>query len=182
MKRFKQFDILAPAIYSTVVPELQDGLKFILDYVDQGKIKWIEQENEPSHMTFYPDGEPGYQDVFNYFDKKFSEIESDYFMDFHTPRKTIKFNRHYVWIAKYSNYNHMFRHFDDQDDEKPYRSSTLYYPNEDYVGGEIQFPRFNIEIKPVKDQIIIFPACYAYDHLVLPITSGTRYLIGTVQG
>jgi len=182
MNKFKQFDILAPGIYSTVCSDLNSGLELIFKYVEENKISWIQQENEPWHMTFYPDGEKHYKEIYDYFDKKFQEIESDYFLDFHTPRKIISYKRHYVWIAKYSNDNHMFRHFDDQDDEKPYRSSTLYYPNDDYEGGEIEFPRFNLSIKPKKDEVIVFPASYAYDHLVLPITNGTRYLIGTVQG
>ena len=55
------------------------------------------------------------------------------------------------------------------------RVSVVYYFNDDYEGGEIVFPRFNVEIKPKANQLALFPANYMYNHNVKEITKGTRY-------
>jgi predicted 2-oxoglutarate/Fe(II)-dependent dioxygenase YbiX len=55
--------------------------------------------------------------------------------------------------------------------------STIFYMNDDYEGGEIEFPRFNVSHKPEKNELIIFPSTYVYNHSVLPVTSGTRYAV-----
>lgn len=71
-------------------------------------------------------------------------------------------------------------HFDDHiDDSKafPRTCSISYYINDEYDGGEIEFPRFNLKIKPVANQAVIFPANYVYNHKVYPVTSGVRWTI-----
>ena len=55
--------------------------------------------------------------------------------------------------------------------------SWVYYINDDYTGGEIVFPRFGITYKPAKDELLIFPSTYVYNHSVLPVIEGTRYAV-----
>ena len=52
-----------------------------------------------------------------------------------------------------------------------------FYLNEDYHGGEIEFTRFNLKIKPKENQMIIFPSNYIYNHVVNPVIKGKRYVI-----
>lgn len=65
--------------------------------------------------------------------------------------------------------------------------SIIYYPNTDYVGGELELAYSNsgnsddrislIKIKPAVDHLLIFPSDIRYPHRVLPVTSGTRFAI-----
>lgn len=55
--------------------------------------------------------------------------------------------------------------------------SMVGYLNDDYDGGEIYFPRFELEIKPEEGDLIVFPSTYIYEHASKPIVSGTKYSI-----
>ena len=79
-------------------------------------------------------------------------------------------------LMKYGQGHHFGNHIDDSK-SFPRTFSISYYLNDDYEGGEIEFPRFDIKIKPKANQAIIFPANYVYNHVVHPVTSGTRYTI-----
>ena len=57
--------------------------------------------------------------------------------------------------------------------------SAILYLNDDYEGGELYFPLFDITIKPMKGMLILFPSNYAYQHEALPVTAGTKYAIVT---
>lgn len=57
--------------------------------------------------------------------------------------------------------------------------SAIVYLNNNYEGGELEFPNFNIKIKPEPGMLVIFPANYAYTHIAHPVTSGTKYAIVT---
>ena len=57
--------------------------------------------------------------------------------------------------------------------------SAIAYLNDDYKGGEIEFPNFNVKIKPETGMVILFPSNYAYAHIAHPVTSGTKYAIVT---
>lgn len=56
--------------------------------------------------------------------------------------------------------------------------SAVIYVNDDYDGGEIQFPRLNnYTHKPSVGDIAIFPSNYIYEHASLPMKSGTKYSV-----
>jgi Rps23 Pro-64 3,4-dihydroxylase Tpa1-like proline 4-hydroxylase len=57
--------------------------------------------------------------------------------------------------------------------------SVLIYLNDDYVGGEIEFPNFDIKIKPKAGTLVLFPSNYAYSHIAHEVVSGTKYVIVT---
>ena len=79
-------------------------------------------------------------------------------------------------ILKYGKGQHFVNHYDDSK-QFPRTVSMSYYLNDDYEGGEIEFPRFGLKIKPKADQAIFFPSNYVYNHIVHPVTSGTRYAV-----
>jgi hypothetical protein len=179
------FNILGPAIYSSNGSYMQDGFKMIMDYVNQGKIEWTDRRKEYrlSDMMFYPDEEGHSKEIYDYFDKCFTNIENQYLSNFHTSENKANFcKREFVYILRYFDSGSGPHHFDDHISEQIRRVSTVYYPNDGYKGGEIEFPRFEVKVKPDKDQVLTFPSSFAYDHRILPITSGVRYIIGTVLG
>jgi hypothetical protein len=56
--------------------------------------------------------------------------------------------------------------------------SAVIYINDDYEGGEIQFPRLdNVIHTPRVGDIAIFPSNYIYEHASLPMKSGTKYCV-----
>jgi hypothetical protein len=60
--------------------------------------------------------------------------------------------------------------------------SAIFYLNDDYEGGYIQFPDHNVAIKPKAGTLMIFPSNYAYRHVAHEVTSGTKYAIVTWIG
>lgn len=79
-------------------------------------------------------------------------------------------------ILKYGVGQKFVNHIDDHKDYHR-RMSTIYYINDNYEGGEIVFPRFNITYKPAANDFLIFPSTYVYNHSVLPVKSGERYAV-----
>jgi prolyl 4-hydroxylase len=55
--------------------------------------------------------------------------------------------------------------------------SIVAYINDDYEGGELYFPRFNLTIKPKKGDVVIFPSTYIYEHASNDMISGKKYSI-----
>jgi hypothetical protein len=72
------------------------------------------------------------------------------------------------------------KHFNIHADHGPAYVTTVSvvaYLNDDYEGGELYFPRFDLTIKPKAGDILVFPSTYIYEHASLPIKSGTKYSI-----
>lgn len=53
--------------------------------------------------------------------------------------------------------------------------ATIYYINDDYEGGEINFMDYNLKIKPKANSFITFPSNADYWHEVLENTGKERY-------
>jgi hypothetical protein len=79
-------------------------------------------------------------------------------------------------ILKYSVGQKFTNHIDDHRD-KTRRVSTIYFINDSYSGGEVEFPRFNILYKPIANQLLVFPSNYVYNHSIKEVTKGTRYSV-----
>lgn len=113
-----------------------------------------------------------YTTLNNLFFENFDPIEKDYMSTY-----GIKTNWHDQYgILKYGKDQFFTNHIDDHPDFHR-RISIIYYLNDNYSGGEINFPRFGITFKPKANQMIIFPSTYVYNHSVSPVIDGERYAV-----
>lgn len=84
----------------------------------------------------------------------------------------------FIWyreleLIKWSKYAVLPAHIDGEDNIMEYPSITiggLVYLNDEYLGGEIFFPEYNISIKPNPGDLVIFPCHYLHEvKVILPI-------------
>jgi Rps23 Pro-64 3,4-dihydroxylase Tpa1-like proline 4-hydroxylase len=55
--------------------------------------------------------------------------------------------------------------------------SLVWYVNDEYTGGELEFPYFDYKLKPPANSMIFFPSNYIYSHIAHPVQDGTKYAI-----
>lgn len=58
--------------------------------------------------------------------------------------------------------------------------SLVNYVNDDYEGGELVFPKWDITFKPSAGDLAVFPSNYMYSHRAMPVSEGTKYSIVTM--
>jgi hypothetical protein len=75
-------------------------------------------------------------------------------------------------IARFESGWGMHEHYDAS---KPNDIATLIYINNDYTGGDIYFPEYDISHKPQPGDLLTFPDNPRYIHGVKPIAEGIRY-------
>jgi hypothetical protein len=154
------------------------------------KVNVVEESNDIVKSRFYHSCPIGYkksmlliqddnssEELFknfigNIFYKSFGPAEKDY-------------QEHYgieiVWhdiynILRYGE-GHFFNNHDDDHPLYNRKISTVYYVNDNYSGGEIIFPKFNVKYKPQKNDFLMFPSSHIYNHSVNMVTDGTRYSV-----
>jgi hypothetical protein len=72
------------------------------------------------------------------------------------------------------------KYFKIHNDHGPYYVCTIsavVYLNDNYDGGEIEFTRHGLTIKPDAGDIVLFPSNFVYEHASLEITSGVKYSV-----
>lgn len=79
------------------------------------------------------------------------------------------FQKKEVHLVKFQKDFNMNKHVDTAGD-----FAVIYYINDDYTGGEINFPWHELKIKPKANSFITFPSNQHYLHEVLP-NSTNRY-------
>lgn len=57
--------------------------------------------------------------------------------------------------------------------------SSVFYLNDDYEGGEIEFVHYGVKIKPGAGTLVLFPSNYPYAHIAHEVTDGIKYAIVT---
>jgi hypothetical protein len=55
----------------------------------------------------------------------------------------------------------------------------LYYLNDDFVGGETEFPYHEKKIVPKRGSVMVFPPTWQYPHSGLKVTTGVKYIMST---
>jgi Rps23 Pro-64 3,4-dihydroxylase Tpa1-like proline 4-hydroxylase len=180
-------------IYSNVISDIENLSKDIEDGMESAKLQWkdayvksnsgvsvdkkirdvksISIEKVQSGVT-NPIKESFYNNLFKIFEEAFSLVENDYKLMYGTQTE---WHDNYQ-VLKYGKDQHFSNHIDDNTTYHR-RISTVYYLNDNYEGGEIKFPRFNLTIKPLANQMILFPSTYVYNHSVSPVVEGERYAV-----
>jgi hypothetical protein len=72
------------------------------------------------------------------------------------------------------------QYFKIHGDHGPYYTCTVsavIYLNDDYEGGEIDFIRQELKIKPSVGDIVLFPSNYVYEHASCEVGTGTKYSV-----
>jgi len=86
----------------------------------------------------------------------------------------------YYEVFNYVKYEGTGKHFAVHADHGPAYVTTVSavaYLNNNYDGGELIFPRFNLSIKPEPGDLVVFPSTFIYEHSSEPIISGDKYSI-----
>tara|TARA_B100000131_G_scaffold216738_1_gene208351 strand:+ start:1208 stop:1846 length:639 start_codon:yes stop_codon:yes gene_type:complete len=85
---------------------------------------------------------------------------------------------HYREHIDTESYNYQTRKWETLDMPTGVRDiSFLFYLNEEFGGGEIEFPRMGLTIKPKTGMMIAFPSYKEFPHKVHPVTWGTRHTL-----
>jgi len=188
---------IAPGImvYSNVIPNSETLCEDIEEGLRSANLFWVPAEvkadKDPGVNTDSRDtstfGVPYWgtiSDDFTNFQSSFnSTLNNLFFENFDPVEKDYKnyFGAAAPWhdayaVLKYGVGQKFTNHIDDHQDYHR-RISTTYYINDNYLGGEILFPRFDITFKPKANQMIVFPSTYVYNHSVLPVIEGERYAV-----
>ena len=189
---------IAPGIviYSDVIPNSEDLYKDIEEGMASAGFSWdaatVKESTDPmvnkktrdtstfgipykgkiEDVSVQSLGDALLNNLNNLFFESFDPIERDYmetygiFTEWHDS----------YGILKYGEGQQFTNHIDDHPTYHR-RISTVYYLNENYTGGEINFPRFGVTLKPKANQMIVFPSTYVYNHSVSPVIEGERYAV-----
>jgi predicted 2-oxoglutarate/Fe(II)-dependent dioxygenase YbiX len=82
-----------------------------------------------------------------------------------------------IKTPQFTKYNkgHFIKSHTDNGAAYPNRvGSVVAYLNDDYLGGEIAFPKFSLQIRPTAGTTLIFPS--EYIHEVRTIVEGTKHI------
>jgi hypothetical protein len=177
-RKHNQFKFTSPIpgvhIYDNVWPDCQNFLdkletdEFWEKEVGREDVRWIRED--------YLDDEVGKKSTTCWIHQHpeisnaLEEVVDSYLWHWNLDPKS----RESFRITKFSGNKEFFgSHYDDSF-ATPRTASMVYYPTDDYEGGELEFIHFGVKIKPKAGQLFLFPAAYNLEHRVHPVTSGTR--------
>jgi hypothetical protein len=180
---------LAPGIvvFKDIFPESMDYIKRI----EEAGISWRSAEvlvNEKEHesgkntkardtdLIMLPHHESDGSDILYKFTKEFHANLK--------PCLDQYLNTYYAKIEKFEN-PQLLRYgkeqmFHNHIDDHPFftrRISLTYYLNDNYEGGDVEFDRHSLRFKAEKNDLLIFPSNFIYNHQVHPVTEGLRYVV-----
>ena len=89
----------------------------------------------------------------------------------------LKYDGTVIGINKYNENSHMGPHVDLNDRNSYIQYTIVVYLNDDYEGGELNFPNHDIRIKPVAGSIAMYPSGHPYVHESTNVTKGRKMLI-----
>jgi len=171
--------------YKKLIPEIEKGLilakrRWTPAVISDGNQNKNIRDTESLGIKYFNETNDVFLNEKDMFNKKLSSLfykylnplEKDYMLFYN-----VNFVEHEMYdILKYGKGQKFINHIDDYS-EKTRRISTILYLNDDYIGGEILFPRFNISYKPKANDFILFPSTFVYNHSVLEVTQGKRYAV-----
>lgn len=161
-------------IYDNVWPDSMDFIKkietdeFWETSGNPDNVKWIRED--------YLDEETGKKSTTCWIqhheeiEKAFEEVVDSYLYHWNLDPRS----REHFRITKFDGTGEFFGMHSDDSFATPRTTSMVYYPNDNYEGGELDFMHFGVKIKPKANQLFIFPSAYNLEHRVSPVISGTR--------
>lgn len=84
---------------------------------------------------------------------------------------------YFGWVMLKYREGDFFSGHTDASHDFPRQMSLVYYVNDDYEGGELEFPHIGLTIKPIAGELVIFPSNYLFLHSAKHVTKGTKYSI-----
>ena len=178
-------------VYRDVIKKELNIIDRIEDYIDKYNLQWQEA------MVGYKQKMPEYRDCVDFKFKK-SDIQADtstngmnlqkLWQDVYDKQSVAvkdyckRFNIMELryWEAfnfiKYEPGHHFMEHHDHG---YSYNCvvSLVAYINDDYEGGEIEFPEQNIKIKPEEGSVLIFPTYHPFIHKSYEVKNGYKYFV-----
>jgi hypothetical protein len=180
---------LAPGIvvFENIFPESMD----YINKIEEAGISWRPAEvlvNQKVHesgtntkardtdLIMLPHHESNDEGILSEFTKEFHERMK--------PCLDQYMAKYYAKIEKFEN-PQLLRYgkeqkFHDHIDDHPFftrRISLTYYLNDSYEGGDVEFNRHGLRFKANKNDLLIFPSNFIYNHQVHPVTDGLRYVV-----
>jgi hypothetical protein len=181
-------NVLDSNTIDTLIFEIEEGMKTINTEWQQSQVQTydkvtVDTKSRDTQTFGVPYVGETVSDFMGMRDAFYKTLSSIFFEAFDPREKDYKamFQCETNWhdqygILKYGIGQKFTNHIDDHKDHHR-RISTTFYMNDDYEGGEILFPRFNLNHKPEKNELLIFPSTFVYNHSVVPVTNGTRYAV-----
>lgn len=125
----------------------------------QGVSTWVKRETFPERDEMLCE--------------KFGDVVDSYLWHYDLDPQS----REWWRISKFAVGDYFGMHPDDSYGT-PRTVSMVYYPNDDYEGGELEFIHFGVKLKPKAGQLFLFPSSYIYEHRISDIGEGNpRYTI-----
>ena len=180
---------LAPgiAVFENIFPDSLDYVKRI----EESGISWRPAEVLVNEKAYESGTNTKARDtdliMLPHHESKETDILSNFTKEFHKNLKPCLdqyMATYYARIEKFEN-PQLLRYgkeqrFHDHIDDHPFftrRISLTYYINEDYEGGDLEFNRYGLRFKAKKNDLLIFPSNFMYNHQVYPVTDGLRYVV-----
>ena len=120
----------------------------------------------PEHKRMYLDNE-----IFSGINKviaKYKEIHPDIECDIDTGYELLRYKEGQYYIQHTDSYK-----------EEQRTLSCSFALNDDFEGGEFALFDREIQLKPKKGSVLVFPSNFMYPHEICPVTKNTRYSIIT---
>lgn len=174
--------ILAPGIYCYRFDNAQTCLQLVKDpeLYKRGFVKYGKVDDSPTRITsilnpvlFKDAPNPNIAKVLSIFDNDLIEIVDQYRSEFSLEELT----KETSWLIMRYDTGDYFNVHKDEDPHYDRTVALVAYLNDDYTGGELEFPDFGLSVKPSAGDVLVFPGSFAYRHRVKPVTSGTRYAV-----
>ncbi len=161
--KFSQFHWSTAQVgYNDVFPEYRDCVDF------KFKKKNIKSDTSPGSVML----QQIWQDVYD----RQSPAVTDYCNIFNIGE--LKYWEAFNFV-RYS-VGHHFQEHADHGYSYNCTVSLVNYINDDYEGGEIVFPKWDVSLKPSSGDLVVFPSNYMWSHIAMPVTKGVKYSIVTM--
>jgi len=176
---------IAPGVtvYKNVIPSHGQLIPYIEQVTASGMVLWDNKQigdNLVDTMSFdYPRGFKDPNDYSILFDERMSIVlagflaysERDYLQQ-HGIGDT---QHHQLMLMRYGAGNDF--PVSNRNEEK--EISAMYYLNDDYEGGAVNFPELGISYQPKANELLLFPSTDNFNYSISSVTSGTKYAVVT---